>query len=473
MSSKYTPRVQPLVTSSSQRNVLVKGKKMLFACTIVFLALVMWLLYISFRQKKNDVLISPKEVVKIKESSSSVAIPFKPSPIGIQVGTPIKITKTEDVKALGYTGQKKMVRDTLGNIYIAYRNKYNGEYQIFVAKLTKQAGGGYKALYTNRPIANLGDDATQRVPAISIAEDNTLYVTWYGLEERKGIGRQVKFSLSKDFGSTWSKWKNIALVSGYDESEDYWQEHPSIATRSENIYIVWEGKDKEFSEQQVKFTKSMDGGTTWLPWKNIHTTNDHTQSRPVITLTDDGSLHVLMYSNDGDNQQIWYSRSSDEGLSWTEWENISKSAFDSRHVDLVAVENKLHSVWREYREEKAVIMYAVFESGTWSTAQVLKDSSKHQLFPSIHSLANMVAVTWTETADSSDLPREAPSSGVVNYAILEPSSNELKFGKLDASSDTLYSHILIDSYAPSRILITALLNETDEPSIWLYPLTWR
>ncbi len=473
MNSVYTPRVQPLASSFAQRKDTKKGKRMLFICAIIVLLLVGGLLFYYFRQEKKEVVSYPKEVEKIKESSSSVAIPIKPSPIEIQANTPIKITNTEDVKALGYTGQKKIVKDTFGNVYVAYRNKYDGEYQVFVAKLVRLPGGGYKALYTNRPIANLGDDATQRVPAISIAKDNTLYVTWYGLEEKKGAGRQVKFATSKDLGATWSKWKNIAPVSGYDESEDYWQEHPSIATRSGNVYVVWEGKDKDFSEQQVKFTKSTDGGITWSPWRNIHTDSDHTQSRPVIALTDDGRLHVLMYSNDGESQQIWHSISTDEGLSWTEWENISNSTFDSRHVDVVTVENRLHAVWREYREEKAEIKYSVFESGAWSVAQVLKGSSEHQLFPSINSVADMVAITWTETAAPSDLPREAPSSGEVSYAILEPSSNELKFGNLEASSDALYSHVLIDSYSPPRILITALLIESDRPSIWLYPLTLR
>lgn len=473
MNSVYTPRVQPLVSSPIRRINNKKGLSMLIVCVIALSLLVIGLVNYLYRQNKKEEVMRSKVIEKTKESSSSVVIPIKSSPIEVRADKPIKITNTEDIKALGYTGQKKIVRDTFGNVYIAYRNKYDGEYQIFVAKLAKQTSGGYKALYTNRPIANLGDDATQRVPSISIAEDNTLYVTWYGLEEKKGIGRQVKFASSKDLGATWSKWKNIAVVSGYDESEDYWQEHPSITARAKNLYVVWEGKDKDFSEQQVKFTKSTDGGITWLPWKNIHTASDHTQSRPIIVLTADGSLHVLMYSNDGDNQQIWYSKSSDEGLTWTEWKNISNSVFDSRHVDVVAVENKLYAVWREYIEEKAVIKYSVFEPGSWSAAQVLKNSSKHQLFPSIHSVADMVAVTWTETADSSDLPREAPSSGVVNYAILEPSSNELKFGNLEASSDTLYSHILIDSYSPPRILITALLNESDRQSIWLYPLTLR
>ena len=298
----------------------------------------------------------------------------------------ILIDKSEDIAALGYSGQRKVAKDRLGNLYIAYRKKHNGYYSIFVAKLTKAENEEWIVSGIDKPVAFIMAD--QRVPSITIDSQGILHLVWYGSDsEIKQGNRQIKYTKSTNGGDTWDQWKNISIVSGYD-GNDYWQEHPNIfASYSNELYVVWEGKDVKNEHQQIKFSKSVDGGQSWQDWVNIGISPNNTQSRPSIVQDSNGKLHVLMYSSMNEQaQQIWHSYSSDQGDNWSVWQNISNSSFDSRHISIsIDGKNNLHAVWRAKYDDKkpAQIHYSILKNNKWSKPVIIAESDNNQFFPSI------------------------------------------------------------------------------------------
>ena len=136
------------------------------------------------------------------------------------------VAHTEDALALGYPDSRKTVRDSQGNLYVAFRKKHaqvsRTFYHIFVAKSTN-GGSSWTVLNSNRPIERVGD-YQQRVPSIAIGSNDVLHVVWYGNDSANtGTNqRQIKYVRSTDHGVTWSSWKNIALFAGYN-GEDLWQ----------------------------------------------------------------------------------------------------------------------------------------------------------------------------------------------------------------------------------------------------------
>ena len=46
----------------------------------------------------------------------------------------LKMDTIEDVKGLGYSGQRKIAMDSQGNFFVAYRKKYQSKSEIFLAK---------------------------------------------------------------------------------------------------------------------------------------------------------------------------------------------------------------------------------------------------------------------------------------------------------------------------------------------------
>ncbi|KKR80392.1 MAG: hypothetical protein UU26_C0018G0002 [Candidatus Daviesbacteria bacterium GW2011_GWC1_40_9] len=81
----------------------------------------------------------------------------------VVVSSTIVIDTTEDERALGYSGQKKMAQDLQGNLYIGYRKKFNQIYQVYVAKVIKERTGTWQVTHTDQPISSITNKTNQRV----------------------------------------------------------------------------------------------------------------------------------------------------------------------------------------------------------------------------------------------------------------------------------------------------------------------
>ena len=392
-------------------------------------------------------------VKKLNESTSPVTIEERspstaPMPnTAYSLKTKYQIDTVDDGKALGYTGQQKIAVDSLGNVYVSYRRKYKGNYEIFVTKIAKPGSEKQLVSKNNSPISIIGDGATQRVPSITVSQTDVISVTWYGLDpNKKDLGRQIKYSQSADGGGTWTKWKNISIVSGYD-GEDYWQEHPQVTTDNNYVYIVWEGKDAKNDQQQIKFSKSSDGGATFDEWKNLQPTPQNTQSRPSTLIDKNGWLHLFMYSSQSMNddvQQIWHSLSKDNGDTWSTWENVSRSKFDARHVSAVFDGSNIMAVWRQQAKEggPSQLFYSIYSGSSWSKPKTVGVSVNYQLFPILGLSGEGVFITWVETLKDSDFPKDDPDGGLGYVSHYHKS--EQKFSKplsLSPKQDILYPHI--------------------------------
>jgi len=340
------------------------------------------------------------------------------------------VDETHTIKALGYTDSRKIVRDSRGNLYVAYRKKYKQQYEtayhIFVAK-SSDNGAHWRLLNEGRPIETVGD-FNQRVPAIAVDQQDVLHVVWYGPDEATH-GRheaQIKYARSTDYGETWSTWRNINWVAGY-ENQTLWQEHPTIFVDQANrIYVVWEGRDEWYNAaSQVKFTKSVDGGLSWTPWVNI-APSTASRSRPTVVATEDNTLYVFVYGSRNGRQQILYASSLDGGVHWSRWRQVAASYQDQRHVSAVVDKaGHLHVVWRQlpfsphnHQDQSAQIYYATFDGAVWSVpVRVGSHLGVAQTYPSIAiDTISTLWITWVETTASYDFPQDAPTTGAIYYA---------------------------------------------------------
>lgn len=333
------------------------------------------------------------------------------------------IDTTEDVKSLGYSGQRKIAQYDANTYFIAYRKKFESVYQIFIKKIvitdgSLQVSGGEK------PIAIVPGGVNQRVPSVMITNDKVIHVVWYGSNDQEN-NRQIKYAQSVDGGQTWSSWKNIAEVNGY-VGQEFWQEHPVVATDGKMLYVAWEGKDDTHEKQQIKFIKSSDGGKTWERWKNVHETSAATQSRPAIVVTN-GRLHMFMYSaleNANNLQGIQYATSTDKGDTWTDWKTISDENFDARHISATVDQDQIvHVVWRQQTvSDVTQIIYRKLNGDTWGDSVMVTRSAQNQFFPSIGVAAQEVWVAWMEKASDEGFPNEDPTPGMLVVARSEDGS---------------------------------------------------
>lgn len=352
-----------------------------------------------------------------------------------------------DLRALGYSGQRKIVQDGDGNIFIGYRKDYQKNAEIFVSKISRD-NTGFHISDTEEPIAIVAKNNDQRVPSLAIDAKNTLHTVWYGSDtEDEKNNRQIKYSRKPQGAENWESWRNIAHVSGYVD-EELWQEHPMILAGKDNtLYVVWEGKDEENERQQIKFSKSENGGIVWTVWKNISPAKGNTQSRPTLVEDKNGKLFLFAYSaqeNENDLQQIQFTSSLDKGESWASWQSISNPSFDSRHAS-AAIDNagKIHVVWRAQTNANgpAQIIYRNLTGNKWSERIIISPSENYQFFPNIGiSQSETVYISWMESLERSGFPRENPMAGLGLVSFLK--KNEFQSPvKISEEGNILYPNV--------------------------------
>jgi hypothetical protein len=337
---------------------------------------------------------------------------------------------TQDNSSMGFPAQRKLAYDSRGNLYVAYRKlfkaKLSNQYHIFVAKSVDN-GRSWVVMNENAPIEDTGD-YNQRVPSIAIDMNDVIHVTWYG-NDVNNTGkneRQIKYVRSMDSGATWTRWRNIAEIKGYDDSQPYWQEHPTLTTRGNQVFVVWQGRDEMYrAKSQIKFARSTDSGQTWLPHTTIQPDANASRSRPDVIVTRDGSrLFALAYGEwDGRMQIVWTS-SADRGDTWTAWQPVAPSWNDQRHISTVVdASNHLHAVWRESdASNRWRIYYSRFTGRVWEGRTKLSDDdTMSHLFPNLTQMRDGALVcVWTEEGGATGLAETDLRGGSVIYTKRSP-----------------------------------------------------
>jgi hypothetical protein len=360
----------------------------------------------------------------------------------------IAVDTVTDPQVTGYPDSRKLVRNSRGDLFLAYRKKLeDGTFHPFVARLPYGADrfDNTKLSIESTPISH-----TQRVPSIAIDDDDRLHVVWYGADESSaGVNeRQIHYTHAKADSKGTLDWAPVTSpagrIPGYlsiSPPPTLWQEHPVIfAAPQGRIYIAWEGKDQDNTQQaQIKLIRSSDGGESWKPWQNIPGEPGVYYSRPTIVSTIDGAtLYVLAYatSQEGVAQIVWthsLDQDADPGDRWAPWRYVSdldgngrsESIQDQRHLSAVVdSRDQLHLVWRQKPEEAATTDKTQIHVATyrpdrgWSTpGLLLANPQRHQSFPTLTiDKDQRLWAAWNESEFLPDFPNEQPVASEIRAA---------------------------------------------------------
>ena len=274
-----------------------------------------------------------------------------------------QVDSISDSKGLGYSGQRKMIVDSTGNIYVAYRKAPPGfsQEEIYVAvskdngKTWTNLGGGPVAIVNAPPVASGttqggGTGTDQRVPSIAIDSKNQIHVVWYGRDQVYTGANERQIKYARWNGAAWSPWINISPVTGYSSST-YWQEHPIIVVgKNDVLQVLWEGADSgSAGVQQIKHSMSSNVGSSWTNWENIFPLESSGQSRPDAVVDQNGNLYASWYG--GVSAQIGtrikYARWNVGSSTWSPVQIVAGiEGFNQKHVSLaIDKSNTLRLVW--------------------------------------------------------------------------------------------------------------------------------
>jgi hypothetical protein len=189
-------------------------------------------------------------------------------------------------------------------------------------------------------------------------------------------------------GDTWTAAKRLTITIA-DAA------YPAIAVSGSNIYVVWEYSTAGTSE--INFKRSVDGGVTWSGIRRLtkYTTN---ASVPDIA-ADDSNIYVVWSDGPPWYTDLFFRRSGDGGITWTETKQITKTTLHSESPALAVDGQNIYVVWYDATPGNNEIFFkrSVDGGATWQNDNRLTNTEDQSISPAITVDGPNIYVVWVET----------------------------------------------------------------------------
>jgi hypothetical protein len=195
----------------------------------------------------------------------------------------------------------------------------------------------------------------------------------------------IYYKRSTDGGATWTT-KRLTYNSG-------WSYTPVVSVDSnDRLHVVW--RDNTPTIAEIYYKKSTDEGVTWFTKRLTYTSNNSWE--PAIAIDTNNHIHVVWYDSAPGNSEIHYTWSTDAGTTWSTKRLTWTSGSSASPVIAVDSNNHLHVFWHDYTPITAEIYYKKSTNGgtTWSTKR-LTWSAIGSVSPSLTvDSTNHIHVVW-------------------------------------------------------------------------------
>ena len=185
----------------------------------------------------------------------------------------------------------------------------------------------------------------------------------------------------------------VTLVStGFDAS------YPDIAVFEDNVHVVWEDY-RAGSKPQVYYKRSTDDGLNWNPGERL-SIDPEVSSNPAIAVAHN-NVHVAWpdYRDYGvSDTEIYYRRSTNNGDWFEPAIRLTNVLSFKWNCNIAAFDDNIHIVWDDDRSVSSFDIYYIRSTDngiTWSPEILLTNPSDLDYFPKVSISGNNVFITWT------------------------------------------------------------------------------
>ena len=286
---------------------------------------------------------------------------------------PVVIDTSESLSATSPPSQS-MVRTSDDRIYVVYKKKLAGIYQIYV-KYSDDEGETWSARFLLSDAAGMGS-SSQTGQCIAIDSDDNLHVSWSG--QATGYGRNQIWYRKYD-----GAWGTTTHVDPRADAAEHTQGESSIAVDSGGtLHLVWGqyNPDTDYINK-IFYTKYNGSWATPILISTVEGMEEaYSQNTPVLTIDSADYLHVVWRGGAPgfDISQVWYAKAVPPyaAANWVTPIRISTKAGMADYTQRAACitidsGDNLHVVW--YGKDEATfnkIWYAKYD-GSWATPIVI------------------------------------------------------------------------------------------------------
>lgn len=265
-------------------------------------------------------------------------------------------------------------------VHVVWHDDRNGGYEVYYRRST-DGGTTWETdqRLTNAPLFS-------GYPSLAV-DENTLHVTWY--DQRDG-NYEIYYKRSTDGGVTWLS--DMRLTGNPAVSYS-----PSIAVNGNLVHLVW--YDTSDGNEEIYYKRSTNGGLTWEA--DVRLTNDPAFSDNTSITVSGSYVHVTWMDTRDGNYEIYYIRSTDEGLNWEPETRLTWFSGSSYNPSIISSGPNVHCVWYDGREGNYEIFYKRSTDGgiNWEDDMRLTEDPASSAFPFIAVSDSLVHVAWQDERD--------------------------------------------------------------------------
>ncbi|RKX68878.1 hypothetical protein DRP53_09805 [candidate division WOR-3 bacterium] len=223
-----------------------------------------------------------------------------------------------------------------------------------------------------------------------VSHNNYVHIVW---SDFRSQGAEIYCKRSTDYGQSWEADRRLTFDSVAGPSSGM----AAIAISGAYLHLVW--RDTRDGNREIYYKRSSDNGLTWS--NDVRLTNDPGISGlPSITAED--SMVYLVWQDDREgNFEIFFKYSTNWGEDWSDDIRLTNDPGVSAYPTIAVQDSLLHLAWHDNRDGNAEIYYKRSTNWgiSWSPDTRLTEDPDLSGLPTIALSGSYVHLCWMDRRD--------------------------------------------------------------------------
>lgn len=205
---------------------------------------------------------------------------------------------------------------------------------------------------------NNGDSSN---PFLVVASTTNFYLVWN--DDPTG-NMEIYYKKSTNGGTNWGSPERLTWNIGYSNT-------PRLClSPNGNLHVVW--FDDTSGADEIYYKRSINGGASWSTPVRL-TWNTSNSRRPWIVSDSNNNMFIFWYDSVAFNSDIYYKKSTNNGLSWGTLNRFTWTATQNTHpVAAINSSNHIHVAWFDGGTLKEIYHKSSADGGSsWSVTHRL------------------------------------------------------------------------------------------------------
>ncbi|HZV71133.1 MAG TPA: SBBP repeat-containing protein [Saprospiraceae bacterium] len=212
-----------------------------------------------------------------------------------------------------------------------------------------------------------------------------VHIVW---TDRRDGADEVFYKRSMDGGINWDA--DVRLTA----DDNIYSGRANIVVWNNEVHVVW--MDRRDGNNELYYKRSINNGNTWGNDTRL-TTNSSTSENPSLVI-DFQTLHLAWNDKRDGQNEIYYKRSTNGGLSWTADTRLTNNAGESIKPSVAIADTLVHVIWEDLRNGTSEIFYkrSLNNGMAWGNDTKLSNSTTACYAPCISANGEIAFATWDD-----------------------------------------------------------------------------